>query len=220
MIFDCDGVVADSEVIALDLLRQTIERAGLALSLDAVGAAFQGRSLSGVRAVLHERFGFELAPERFERMHTELRTAFLQRLRPVAGMAAVVSAVACARCIASSSGTERLANTLALTRMASLFGAAVFSADAVAKGKPAPDLFLHAANMMGHATERSVVIEDSPAGIEAARAAGMRAIGFMGGAHAMGSRYRDSLRDVGAEVVAPDAPALRHALQAIGVPLR
>ena len=207
VIFDCDGVLVDSEPIALALLRDTIAAAGLALSAETVQREFQGRSLAAVRERLRDAHGLAIAPDVWDAMDDELLARFTRELRPVPGMGALVAALPCRACVASSSNTRRLRHSLAVAGLASLFGSHVFSADAVARGKPAPDLFLHAAARMGVAPERCVVVEDSPAGIEAARAAGMDVVGFAGGSH-LAEAAVARLREAGAPVVAGDAAAL------------
>ena len=215
VIFDCDGVLVDSEPIALDLLRRTLRDDGLDLPTGAVRDAFQGRSLASVPVIADERFGHRVDAARLERMQDVLLTRFTAELRPVAGMGDVVDTLTVPVCVASSSSTRRLAHSLDVTGFASQFGDAVFSADLVARGKPAPDLFLHAARVMGVSPKRCIVIEDSTAGIEAAVAAGMTAIGFAGGGHATREGYGHGLTLAGADTVAADAQALAGVLRTV-----
>ena len=211
VIFDCDGVLVDSEPISLGLLRDTIAASGLDLSLETVRGEFQGRSLPAVVTRLREAHDHAVPPDALAAMGEELLRRFSRDLRPVRGMRALVRQLGCRRCVASSSHTRRLRHSLAVAGLADLFGPHVFSADAVARGKPAPDLFLHAAARMGVAPERCAVVEDSVPGIEAARAANMRALGFAGGSHVT-EASADDLRRVGAETVARSAEALRALL--------
>lgn len=217
VIFDCDGVLVDSEPIALALLHRTIARSGLDLPLATVQATFQGRSLAGVLRILQERFDHAIAPAAVEGMGAELLASFTQQLQPVEGIGAVVDAVRARRAVASSSGTQRLGHSLAVTGLADRFPPdAVFSADAVRRGKPAPDLFLYAAARVGVPPRRAMVVEDSPAGIRAARSAGMRVVGFAGGSHARVPGYVAGLREAGAPAIAPDADALLALLRVAG----
>ena len=208
VILDCDGVLVDSEPIALDLLRETIAASGLALDAGEVQRRFQGRALAGVPGVLRETYGHSIAPERLARMEDDLLAAFATRLRPIRGIEAALDALAVPAAVASSSSRRRLAVTLEATGLADRFSGAVHSAEDVTRGKPAPDLFLRAAARAGARPDRSLVVEDSPAGIEAARAAGMRSVGFVGGGHAGGAAYRAALEVAGAARIVADAREL------------
>ena len=212
VIFDCDGVLVDSEPIALALLRDTLADEGLDLPLDVVGEAFQGRSLAAIAPIASKRFGHEVDVGALRRMQTALLAEFTLRLRPIEGVPALIDALPVRCCVASSSNAERLAHSLHATGLAPRFRDAVFSADGVAHGKPAPDLFLHAAERMGVRPERCLVVEDSAVGITAALAAGMVPIGFTGGGHAEGEGYARSLAAAGAERVVADAASLAAAL--------
>ena len=208
VIFDCDGVLVDSEPIALALLRDTIAGLGLDLTLETVQREFQGRSLPSVVARLSERHGIRVPHEALEAMSEALLARFSAELRPIEGMPALLDRLARPFCVASSSHVRRLAHALAVTGLAPRFGPRVFSADAVARGKPAPDLLLHAAQGCRVAPERCLVVEDSVAGVEAAVAAGMPVLGFTAGGHAGAPGYGDALRAAGARDVARDAGEL------------
>ena len=213
VIFDCDGVLVDSEPIALDLLRRTLEETGLDLPIETVRQTFQGRSMAGVVAAANVGFGHVVEIERLWRMQGVLLEELTERLRPIAGMAGLLRRLDAKRCVASSSNTKRLRHSLATVGFLEAFGSAVFSADEVASGKPAPDLFLHAAKTMGVPPSRCVVVEDSPVGIEAGLAAGMRTIGFTGGGHAVGQSYRQRLVAAGASEIAVSASELDSMLR-------
>ena len=212
VIFDCDGVLVDSETIAQELLRDTLAEHDLALPIDTVQRTFQGRSLPAVRETLKAEFGLALPAEAFGGMDATLLARFTHELRPIAGIAELVAALGVPACVASSSHTARLRHALAVTGLSEGFGTNVFSADEVERGKPAPDLFLHAAARMGARPERCIVVEDSPAGIEAARAAGMEPVGFTAGSHACGDAYAERLRAAGAVEIARTASDLQALL--------
>ena len=131
---------------------------------------------------LETRFGRRL-PDFADRHRQRLRTLFEAGLQPIAGVTSVLDTLACHRCVASSSAPDRLRHALSLVGLFDRFHPNVFSAAEVARGKPAPDLFLHVAERMGAAPRHCVVVEDSLPGIAAAVAAGMTAIGFTGGGH-------------------------------------
>ena len=212
VIFDCDGVLVDSEAIALDVVRQTLAGLGLPLGLDEVRERFLGRALPSIVADLRED-GIDFDAGHRAAMDDELRRRFEVGLRPVPGMAGLIDRLAVPSCVASSSHTARLRRSLAVAGLLTRFDGAVFSADEVERGKPHPDLFLHVAARMGAAPERCLVIEDSLPGLMAARAAGMAAIAFTGGSH---------MRASDGAALAPLATALVRDAEALAphLPLR
>lgn len=200
VIFDCDGVLVDSEPIALRMLVEMLAEAGVPLDAAAVSDRFLGRSLASTRALLTEEFGLTLTDAALEDMRLKLYAAFGAELAPIPGVAETLPRLAMPFCVASSSQTERIRLSLDLTGLLPAFEGAIFSASEVANGKPAPDLFLHAAARMGVDPAACLVVEDSPAGVAAGRAAGMRVIGFLGGGHAGAPSHRAALA-----LLAPDA---------------
>ncbi|MCY1706896.1 HAD family hydrolase [Pannonibacter sp. SL95] len=186
VIFDCDGVLIDSELISAEILLGALERLGIAVDFAHFTRHFLGRSFPRVAQSIREAFGVAL-PADFETSYRrDLLAAFETRLARVSGIGDVLDQLAVRRCVATSSSPERAARSLAITGLAPLFPGAVFTASEVANGKPAPDLFLHAASRMGVDPARCLVIEDSLPGLTAARAAGMPVLHFTGGSH-----YRD-----------------------------
>ena len=182
VIFDCDGVLVDSEAISGEVLIGALAEVGVAVDFAHVRRHFIGRSFPTVAASL--RAGGHALPDGFEATYrARVLAAFEARLRPTPGVADFVSRLRVPACVATSSSPPRLARTLALAGLAAAFGPRRFTASEVARGKPAPDLFLHAAACMGAAPEGCLVIEDSAPGLEAAAAAGMRSILYAGGSH-------------------------------------
>jgi|SRR5271165_3036461 len=200
VIFDCDGVLVDSEVLSCQCLSEVLAERGIALSEDEAVELFLGRSTAAL--LNHYRDDRRFVPETFL---PELKTRVLQRfteaLRPIAGIEAVVSRLESPSCVASSSDLDRVSRSLALTGLAPLFGDRLFTAQMVARGKPAPDLFLYAAAQMHAAPQRTLVIEDSVSGVTAAKAAGMAVWGFVGGSHYRSRDGRVMLYDAGADRV-------------------
>jgi HAD superfamily hydrolase (TIGR01509 family) len=139
-------------------------------------------------------------PKLRDRLHERFRA----ELKPVPGIVETLEKLPAPRCVASSSRPERLRLVLGLTGLLSFFDGHIFSATMVKNGKPAPDLFLHAAREMGVLPERCLVIEDSPAGVEAAKAAGMRVFGFIGGAHAARYDLASALAALAPDVIFDD----------------
>ncbi|MBN9057519.1 MAG: hypothetical protein BGO06_23945 [Shinella sp. 65-6] len=181
-IFDCDGVLVDSEILSVRAYVRAYARHGLAIEESDVAKCFgmkQADIFQSIGAATRQVFPPEHAGDLWE----EIRTLLQAELVAIAGIDRLLDALPARRCVASSSAPERIALSLSLTGLTQRFGEAVFSSTMVKTGKPAPDLFLHAAACMGAAPAQCVVFEDSIYGIIAARAAGMHAIGFTGGRH-------------------------------------
>ena len=193
VIFDCDGVLVDSEPIAVRVLLEGLGEIGHAMDEERAYERFLGRSLANMQAVLRAEFGSELPPDRLDRMRQRLFEVYRRELLPIDGVADMLDRLTTPRCVASSSQIERLQVSLEVTGLLSRFVPHLFSASMVAHGKPAPDLFLHVADRMAVAPAACLVIEDSAAGIEAAQRAGMRVFGFVGGSHARSAAYRAKL---------------------------
>lgn len=189
VIFDCDGVLVDSEMLSAGVLMGLMKEDGYPLSEDAFRADFLGRSFAAAALRAKERFGRPL-PADFESRYRDRLFARLEaELQPMAGVAEVLEAMRVPFCLATSSSPRRLALSLGAAGLAHFFEGRCFTASEVQKGKPAPDLFLHAAAKMGFEPECCLVIEDSELGVQAGLAAGMQVWHFMGGCH-MRAGYR------------------------------
>ncbi len=196
-IFDCDGVLVDSEVISNTLLAQALTAHGLPTTLAQARATYQGMLLEEIDERAALLLGRALPADWLDRYQRERAEVFRRELQPVAGAGEAVATIAAADiavCVASQGRLEKIGLSLALTGLGSLFDPdARFSAEQVPRGKPHPDLFLHAAAQMGRQPRECVVVEDTPSGVQAAVAAGMRVVGY----------YADSderaLREAGAK---------------------
>jgi HAD superfamily hydrolase (TIGR01509 family) len=181
VIFDCDGVLVDSERIAVRVDAVVLGRLGWELSEAEIIERFMGRSEAYMVGEIEAALGGPL-PSDWDAEFTPLyREALAAELEPVDGVVEALDRIALPTCVASSSTHERLRFTLGLTGLLERFDGRIFSSADVANGKPAPDLFLHAAASLGADPSRCAVVEDSRYGVEAARAAGMRAFGYAGG---------------------------------------
>jgi HAD superfamily hydrolase (TIGR01509 family) len=220
LIFDCDGVLVDSEMIALGLLAHMLTDLGWPIAVAECRLRFMGRSTSDVLADVEGMLGRPLPMEFGNRMKALLFERLRRELRPLPDVCEIVSALPYQVCVASSSQPERIALSLEVTGLAPLFEGRVFSAAEVRHGKPAPDLFLHVAARLGVKPEEAIVIEDSPAGITAARHAGMRAIGFAGASHADSALARMLMSAGAREVLTKmvDLPAAIERLRAKSSP--
>jgi HAD superfamily hydrolase (TIGR01509 family) len=181
VIFDCDGVLIDSERLAVKVDVLVLRDLGWHLSELEVIERFVGRSGRDTQAAIEAHLGHELPAGWDERYKQLYGTAFAAELAPVDGVVAALDKITLPSCVASSGTHEYLRYTLGLTGLYERFAGRIFSSVDVARGKPAPDLFLHAAEQMGAKPAGCVVVEDSRPGVEAARAAGMRTLAFAGG---------------------------------------
>jgi len=183
VIFDCDGVLIDSEIISARMLVTELARLGLAIDLTYVERNFLGRSYPVVMEVIRREFGLDLPPDFEQRYRENLLAVFQTELRIVPHVHGVIAAMGVPFCVATSSSPRRAEMSLGLVGLAPLIGDRVFTSTMVARGKPAPDLFLFAAAQMGADPARTLVIEDSLTGIRAGLAAGMTVWRFVGGSH-------------------------------------
>jgi len=209
VIFDCDGVLVDSETISNVMLAEAVTALGWPTTAVDSHRRFRGRSIMSTVKIIEAELGAPVPEDWAIATRTRIREAVEGSVTAIPGVEAVVSQVAGAglpRCVGSSSGPDYLERVLARTGLAAHFGADVFSAYMVENGKPAPDLFLFAAAQMGHAPQGCVVIEDTVPGVEAGMAAGMRVIGYAGDPHT----DADALAQAGARVVRDmaEVPAL------------
>lgn len=205
VIFDCDGVLVDSEPIALDVLVTVLAEKGIRIDAASASDRFLGRSLSHLAGSIQAEFGVDIDAEFLNRMRDILYTRFRAGLHAIPGIPDLITELRAANmqwCVASSSQVERVELSLSLTGLLPLFTPHIFSATMVENGKPAPDLFLHAADQMGFTPDECLVVEDSRAGIQAAQAAGMRVCAFTGGSHAANDAYRAAMRGLNPDVTA------------------
>ncbi len=181
MIFDCDGVLIDSERLAVKVDVVVLRELGWPLSETEVIERFVGRSDRDTQAEIEAHLGRKLPSGWAKQVEPLYEHAFAGKLAPIEGVVDALEQIKLPNCVASSGTHEYLRYTLGLTGLYERFAGRIFSAEDVLSGKPAPDLFLHAAEQMGATPARCVVVEDSRPGVEAARAAGMQVLAFAGG---------------------------------------
>jgi HAD superfamily hydrolase (TIGR01509 family) len=181
VIFDCDGVLIDSDRLAVEVDVVALRELGLPLSKDEVIERFVGRSERDAQNEIEAHLGRKLPADWGDRMQQLYQQAFAGELAPVEGVLEALDRITLPTCIASSGTHDYLRYTLELTGLYGRFAGRIFSSEEVRRGKPAPDLFLYAAKRMAAPPAGCVVIEDSRYGVEAARAAGMRVLAFAGG---------------------------------------
>jgi HAD superfamily hydrolase (TIGR01509 family) len=183
IIFDCDGVLIDSEPIAARAHAEALAACGCAIGEEALLRRFCGVSDAEMLATIAREWGRALPSSYAAAVAARIARDYRFLLKPIPGVRAALAGLAWPLCVASSSAPAQIRLGLECTGLLDRFAANLFSAAMVARGKPAPDLFLYAAARMGAAPGRCVVVEDSTAGVAAARAAGMTALGFCGGSH-------------------------------------
>jgi HAD superfamily hydrolase (TIGR01509 family) len=215
IIFDCDGVLVDSEVISCRAHADILTRHGYPITADQVLARFLGVSDREARLIVESEIGRKL-PDDFEQ---QVKAATLQfhagDLRPISDVGETIAAIGLPKCVASSGTPEKIRHGLTCAGLYDRFAPNIFSASQVKRGKPAPDLFLFAAERMKAAPERCIVIEDSIPGVTGARAAGMTVFGFHGGSHCRPG-HGDTLSGAGAAVTFDNMRQLPGLIAQIG----
>jgi len=181
VIFDCDGVLVDSERIAVRVEAEFLAELGWPLSQAEIVERFMGRTTEYMDEAIEAQLGSRLPGDWRDQFQRRYREAFAAELVPVDGVLDALDQIAVPTCVASSGSHDKLRFTLGHTGLYERFEGRIFSGYEVANGKPAPDLFLHAAARMGAGPARCAVVEDSLYGVLAARAAGMRVFGYAGG---------------------------------------
>ena len=201
IIFDCDGVLVDSEPISMSCLRLALAEISVEVSEQDALQRFLGVSVKTMRQRVENEWGHELSDEFMHNLQERTLTTLRAELKPIAGIGNVVANLNQRFCVASSSVPERIQLSLQTAGLWHYFEPHVFSSSMVSKGKPAPDLFLHAAEQMDVTPHHCLVIEDSTAGVQAAKAAGMSVLGFTGGSHLspIKASHSTKLTDMGAD---------------------
>ncbi|MEQ8651345.1 MAG: HAD family phosphatase [Kiloniellales bacterium] len=209
VIFDCDGVLVDSEPVSGVVLQRILKARGEDLTIEEIDRRYRGWRLEEVATDFFARRGEPLDPSLATEIRDTTMTALGEGIEAIDGVGDLLRQLIAAGidcCVASSGSIEKMHLTLGQTGLLPLLQSALYTAQDVPNGKPAPDVFLHAAKGMGRDPAETVVIEDSAAGARGARAAGMRVIGYSAG------RPEDeaALHAVGADVVArmDEVPAL------------
>lgn len=207
IIFDCDGVLVDSEILSNSIDAELMTSAGVQMTADELIRGYIGRPKSEIWHAIAAERGATWPEGLLERADALLLERMEGELRPVPGVADAIVQLPGQKAVASSSAMLKLRRALAITGLLHFFDPAVFSASQVARGKPAPDVYLFAAEQCGVDPGACLVIEDSVAGVTAARLAGMRVIGFVGGRHTYPG-HGDQLRSAGASEILSDMAQL------------
>jgi len=216
IIFDCDGVLVDSEIIAAKVESKLLTDAGFPISAEELAERFAGLTWKDILFEVEREASIPFSASLLDASEALLDKKLAADVQAIDGVAAAISRLKGPRCICSNSSAHRLKAMLARTGLDRLFGEHVYSAKEVGEGrtKPAPDVFLYGAGQFHAKPANVLVIEDSVHGVHAACAAGMRVIGFTGGSHSYPG-HADKLTEAGAETVISrmvDLPATVEAL--------
>jgi len=215
VIFDCDGVLVDSEVISCRAHAETLTRHGYPITSEQVFDRFLGRSMRQATLEVEAELGRSLPDDFHTQVYAEIFRLFAASLEATPHIEEALAAIALPVCVASSGPPEKISASLNRVGLYDRFAPHIFSAVQVRKGKPAPDLFLFAAEQMRTSPARCLVIEDSVSGIAGALAAGMTVLGFHGGSHC-GPGYAETLRTAGATATFDDMRQLPDLVAQIG----
>ncbi len=180
VIFDCDGVLVDSERLANALFAKMLNQLGLKVTLEDMYRNFMGLSVSDCLQLIEVRLGKAPPPDFFADLNRQIRAAFRSSLNPVDGIVEALDRISIPYCVASSGDHEKMNLTLGLTGLLQRFDGRIYSVTQVARGKPHPDVFLFAAECMGATPSRTAVVEDTEVGVRAGVAAGMTVFGYAG----------------------------------------
>lgn len=183
IIFDCDGVLIDSELLSNEAEVEFLKVFGIEFDLGDYMARFVGKNTQDVLNGIESLHGIRLSEDFWKSVEANTFKVFQTELKPITGVFEFLASIDKAKCIASSSSLQRLEITLKITGLFDHFSPHIFSSEQVDRGKPAPDLFLFAAEKMQVHPSKCIVIEDSPTGVRAGAAAGMTVLGYAGGSH-------------------------------------
>ena len=213
LIFDFDGVLADSEVLSNSVIAEIVTELGVPTTVEDAYRTFMGKRLRDVIETIERVTGRQLPADFSDAYQRRTFDVFRARLQPVPGAREFLNAwQEVPRCIASSSSPERLALSLEVLDMTALFAGRVFSASDVARGKPHPDIFLHAAEQLGVEACDCIVVEDSVGGVTAARAAGATVVGLTAASH-IKPGFAARLKEAGADHVVSSFTELDRAIR-------
>jgi HAD superfamily hydrolase (TIGR01509 family) len=196
IIFDCDGVLVDSEILSKQTLLKMLKELGVNVSDEYFYTHFLGYNFEHVTAKVLADFSVVLTDDFRFAYRGALLEVFTTELKSTVGLDSMLEKLNVKSCVATSSSPAKVSHALHATELKEYFSGHVFTASEVENGKPAPDLFLHAANKMGAAVEHCLVIEDSQAGIQGAKAANMRVIRYAGASHLINQKISDDVHTI------------------------
>lgn len=211
IIFDCDGVLVDSEILASQTVLRMLKPYGFTMGQEEYSQRFAGKVEEDTLAIVREEYQIDLPADFVSGLRPEIERRLDRELQPIAGMKEVISGLSLPKAVVSNSRLNRVIASLKTTGLSGLFEDDLFAVDMVSRPKPAPDLYEYAASQLGRLPAECLVIEDSPSGVTAAHQAGMPVIGFLGASH-IPPGHGDTLRQAGAWTTVDDAAALARLL--------
>ncbi|THV23114.1 HAD family hydrolase [Peteryoungia ipomoeae] len=202
ILFDCDGVLVDSEIIAAKVESKLLTEAGYPISVEEMGERFAGMTWKNILLSIEQEVDIPLSASLIDKSEQLLDQRLAREVKIIEGVAFALARLDAPRCICSNSSAHRLDMMLTKVGLKQAFAPHIYSAKDLGadRVKPKPDIFLHGASQFGVSPGRCLVVEDSVHGVHAARAAGMRVVGFTGASHTYPS-HADKLTDAGAETV-------------------
>ena len=214
VIFDCDGVLVDSEILANQTALQMLEPYGFSMSQAEYGGSFAGKTETDILEIIRRDYGIDLPNDFHGRLSLEIERRIDRELQAIPGMRDVIASLSVPTAVVSNSRLVRVISSLKVAGLSDLFGDDLFAAEMVDYPKPAPDIYLYAARQLGVSPAACLVIEDSRSGITAAHRAGMSVIGFLAASH-LPAGHEQTARAAGAWAVAGSAEELRQLLQTV-----
>lgn len=208
LIFDCDGVLIDSEILATRIILEELKAYDFEMGELEYSAKFSGYLTEEILRMLRTDYHLPLPAGFRDLLHRRMEEAFETILEPVPGMPELVASLPLPKNVVSNGDGEHVKRALKLTGLTAYFGKEIFSVERVEKPKPHPDLYLLALQNLERSVEDVLVVEDSGAGVQAAKAAGLTVIGFAGAGH-VGEDHPEKLHSLGADYTAMDAAELR-----------
>ncbi len=213
LLFDCDGVLIDSEILATRISLRKLAQFGYKANEEAHSQRFAGMMDTAILDILSQELAVVWPENFYQDLQTTMQQAFREELTAIAGMPELLAAFSLPKAVVSNSHLKHVQDSLAATGMADYFGERMFSSQMVAHPKPAPDLYLLALNTLGLTADETIVVEDSPSGVTAAKAAGLEVIGFLGASHIFAG-HDQKLIQAGADHLAANAGEVEKLLRA------
>lgn len=208
VIFDCDGVLVDSEILASQTVLEMLAPYGFTMDPEEYGRRFAGKIEEDILAIVRKEYSITLPDDFLSQLRLAIERRLNRDLQPISGMKEVISDLSLPRAVVSNSRSDRVIASLETAELTSLFGDALFAVEMVKRPKPAPDIYQYAARQLGVLPSECLVVEDSQSGVTAAHRAGMKVIGFLGASHIIAG-HEEALKQAGAWTVVADAVALR-----------
>lgn len=211
LIFDCDGVLIDSEYVAVQVMLKMLAPFGYQSSFQAFSSQFTGMLDTEILKYLNEQEGLPFPANFYQEIEAERDRVFAEELKPVAGMPELVKSISFPKSVVSNSHVAHVQMSLDICGIRPLFEERIYSSEHVPKPKPHPDVYLHALQSLSLSPDEVLVVEDSLTGVQAAKGAGCKVIGFAGASH-ISDGHSDKLGELGVEITADNPEALSHIL--------